>query len=422
VLEPQGALFFVLLVAAFAGLVTWLARTRLVVVRVLTAFLAFLPAAVFGIAVVNKYYDYYQTWGALFSDVTGSGGQSVPQLAVPSEAAKAGSFESVLAASAATPLAEQTGYLFQVTVTGPASHLARQVYVYLPPQYFQSAYKTTRFPAIELLHGSPGMPESWLDVINVTTIYDGLLDSGLAKPAVLVMPDTDGGEQYALQCLNIPHGPQDMTFVGQEVPNWVARNLRVMPPGRAWGIAGYSEGAYCAANIGLQDSTRFGYVGSLSGYFAPSSGQIPAGGQPGGAPVTVANVFAGDPRLGALNTPYKYVLRIPVRVPVPDFWLAVGRSSRWDLQAAAAFRQYAQFRDPHIPLLVISGGGHSANVWRASIGPMLQWMTPRLAESARTVEEIAQHNKALRARKGASAKTPAMVNGTATGHPLPPGF
>ena len=53
---------------AFGGLVTWLALTKLVVVRVLAAFLAFLPAAVFGIAVVNKYYDYYQTWGALFSD------------------------------------------------------------------------------------------------------------------------------------------------------------------------------------------------------------------------------------------------------------------------------------------------------------------------------------------------------------------
>jgi hypothetical protein len=83
VLEPQGTTFLVLLILAFAGLITWLAMTKQVVVRVLAAFLAFVPAAVFGIAVVNKYYDYYQTWGALYSDLSGSGTQSVPQLASP---------------------------------------------------------------------------------------------------------------------------------------------------------------------------------------------------------------------------------------------------------------------------------------------------------------------------------------------------
>ena len=79
-LGPQGTAFFILLVLAFAGLIVWLAVTKQVAFRVLAAFLAFIPAAVFGIAVVNKYYDYYQTWGALYSDLSGSGEQSVPQL------------------------------------------------------------------------------------------------------------------------------------------------------------------------------------------------------------------------------------------------------------------------------------------------------------------------------------------------------
>jgi hypothetical protein len=59
VLEPQGTFFLFLLILAFGGLVTWLALARHVAIRVLAAFLAFPPAAVFGIAVVNKYYDYY---------------------------------------------------------------------------------------------------------------------------------------------------------------------------------------------------------------------------------------------------------------------------------------------------------------------------------------------------------------------------
>src|SRR6516164_1816479 len=83
VLETQGTLFFLLLVVAFGALTTWLVLTKQVVLRVLAACLAFIPAMVFGIAAVNKYYDYYQTWGALFSDLSGQA-QSIPHLSAAS--------------------------------------------------------------------------------------------------------------------------------------------------------------------------------------------------------------------------------------------------------------------------------------------------------------------------------------------------
>jgi enterochelin esterase-like enzyme len=414
VFGPQGTAFFVLLILAFAGFVTWLALTKQVVVRVLTAFLAFIPAAVFGIAVVNTYYDYYQTWGAIYNDLSGAGGQSIPQLASPGQTVTGGSLSAALAASADTALSAQTGYLFRTTVTGHSSHLSRTVFVYLPPQYFQPAYKGYRFPAVELLHGSPGQPASWINVLDVIPIYLKLLADGQARPAVLVMPDTDGGQQYSLQCLNIPHGPQDMTFVGIEVPNWVSRNLRVMPPGPAWGIAGYSEGGYCAANIGLQYNYRFGYVGSLSGYFSPSTSQIPAGGRPGGAPTYVPNIFAKYPKLAVLNTPYKYIEQVPLGAPIPAFWLAAGGRDRLYLAAVQIFQQYAMTRLAEVPLLVIKSGGHQATVWRAALGPMLQWMTPQLTTAAREVEMIAAHAKmpAHHLTKGIHARKPATVTGT----------
>ena len=52
-LGPQGTFFFLLLILAFGGLVTWLIVTKQVVFRVLAAILAFIPAMVFGIAAVN---------------------------------------------------------------------------------------------------------------------------------------------------------------------------------------------------------------------------------------------------------------------------------------------------------------------------------------------------------------------------------
>jgi len=61
-LEPQSAAFFPLLIVVFVGLMWWMAVAKQVVFRVLAACLAFLPAMAFGVAAVNKYYDYYQNW------------------------------------------------------------------------------------------------------------------------------------------------------------------------------------------------------------------------------------------------------------------------------------------------------------------------------------------------------------------------
>lgn len=393
-LEPQGTFFFFLLVLAFGGLITWLALTKHVVFRVLAAFLAFIPAAVFGIAVVNKYYDYYQTWGALFSDVTGSGAQAVPELAQPGSTVRPGTLGLAISKSANAGISAQSGYLFRAPVTGHTSQLTRDVYVYLPPQYFQPAYRHYRFPAIELLHGSPGSPLAWINVMDVIPIYQRLLAASQATPAVLVMPDTNGGNgHYSLQCLNIPpHGPLDMTFIGTEVPDWAARNLRVMPPGPAWGIGGYSEGGFCAANIGLQDARRFGFAAIMSGYFAPGGGHVPAGGRPGAPPVYVNNVFAGYPRLAAVNTPLEFIQRFPIGQYPPGIWLAVGGSDRADLQAARDFQQYAMLRLTTVPLIIVKGGGHQAAVWRAALPALLKWMTPQLEAADRRVEMLAAHH------------------------------
>ena len=201
--EPQGTGFFLLLMVVFGGLLVWVALAKQVVFRVLAACLAFIPAMVFGVAAVNKFYDYYQTWGGMINDLTSQGVSSIPKYA----AAGAGTnkqFDKNI--GRVTSLAEdaQVGYLFQTSVTGARSHLTRDVYVYLPPQYFQKAYAHYKFPVIELLHGSPGNPQAWVDVMGVIPTFLNLLETHPADAAVLVMPDTDGGQQYGLQCLNNP--------------------------------------------------------------------------------------------------------------------------------------------------------------------------------------------------------------------------
>jgi S-formylglutathione hydrolase FrmB len=399
VFEPQGTGFFLLLMVVFGALIVWVAVAKQVVFRVLAACLAFLPAMVFGIASVNKFYDYYQTWGGMVSDLTGQGASSIPKYTV----AGAGShkqFDKDIGRVTSTAEDAQVGYLFQTTITGLRSHLVRDMYVYLPPQYFQKAYAHYKFPVIELLHGSPGNPQAWISVLDVIPTFLSLLVAHPSDAAVLVMPDTDGGQQYALQCLNDPHGIQDMTFVAEDVPDYIARFVRVQPPDRAWGVAGYSEGGYCAANIALQEPDRYGAAGVMSGYFVPIQSQVPAGNKPGGKPY-LTNVFAGQPAQQFMNTPKAYLTKIPVDVQLPAFWLAAGAEDKADVSAAANFRlllqnrqllqnrELLQNRVLVVPFLVIQGGGHEGSVWRAALGPMLAWMTPQLATQAAAADAAA---------------------------------
>ena len=72
-LEPQSTVLFVLLMVIFGGLMWPTIVARHVAFRVLAAGLAFLPAMLFGVLAVNKYYGYYQTWDAVLADMSDQG-------------------------------------------------------------------------------------------------------------------------------------------------------------------------------------------------------------------------------------------------------------------------------------------------------------------------------------------------------------
>ena len=364
-LEPQGAGFFLLLMVVFGGLLVWVALARQLVFRVFAACLAFLPAMVFGVAAVNKFYDYYQTWGGMINDLTSQGAGNLPKYAAGGKGTNK-QFDKNIGRVTSQAEDAQVGYLFQTSVAGVRSHLTRDVLVYLPPQYFQKSFRHYKFPVIELLHGSPGGPRAWVDVMGVIPTFLSLLGTHPDDAAVLVMPDTDGSPRYGLQCLNNPGGIQDMTFVARDVPDAIARIARVQPPGRAWGLAGYSEGGYCAANIGVQVPKGYGAVGVLSGYFAPIKSQVPAGNKPGGRPLTV-NVFLGHPGLKLVNTPRYYVTRVPVSDELPAFWLAAGAEDTEDVLAAQDFRQVAA--DPDGERAAHGGAGRRSPGQRLARGP-----------------------------------------------------
>ncbi len=391
-LEPQSTALFILLIVVFCALVCWMALARQMVFRVFAACLAFIPAMLFGVAAVNKYYDYYQTWGAVASDL---GGQSANQVTSATNVnhASAKQVSAILGRRVNLRAAAANGQTLRLTVTGKSSHLRRTVFVYLPPQYFRAAFRGYRFPVIELFPGFPGSPADWINVMGITAAYRTLLADGAPlKPAVLVMPDANGGTRISLQCLNVRHGPQDATYLVQDLPEYLPGILRVQPQGPAWGLAGYSEGGYCAANLALVYRLRYGAAGVMSGYFTPSDDQL-------GNPVHTVNPFGSDLHARRTDTPRLRITRLPVSARIPRFWLGVGGKDSSGLRAARQFQRLVLARQPGVELIVVPGGGHTMATWRALVPSLLEWMTPLLTANAQHPAPVNQVGKPHAARK-----------------------
>jgi enterochelin esterase-like enzyme len=371
-MEPQSTGLFILLMGVFWALLVWVALARQPVFRVLAACLAFIPAMLFGVAAVNKYYDYYQTWGSAVSDLSGQSLTTVPVLprGVPTQ-----QLTAILGKVTGSKTAAQLGETVRLSVAGSSSHIVRTVYVFLPPQYFQAAFRGRRFPAIELISGYPGQPQDWINVVGIVQAYETLLRDQLVRPVALVMPDPNGSPQVSLQCLNVSRGPQDATYLARDLPDYLSRTLRLQPSGPAWGIAGYSEGGYCAADLALLYPHRYGYAGVLSGYFVPSDDRL-------GNPLRVVDPFRGSARLRRMNTPLDRVTALSLAVKIPQFWLGAGSSNRRDVRAAQHFQQVVLTRQPDVVLDIEPGGTHTMATWRALVPPLLEWMTPNLEQAA----------------------------------------
>jgi enterochelin esterase-like enzyme len=393
-LEPQSTVLFIVLILIFGALIWWLIVARRVGFRITAACLSFAVAAAFGVLAVNRYFSYYQTWSSAIADFSNPNPNSGPQ--VSSGSLLVGNRSPAFDAHAVyLKLAMVDGYTLHINIAGKLSHITRDAYIYLPPQYFQPQYKNYRFPVVELIHGQPGEPQDWINVVGVMTTLVNEIDKGLAKPAVLVMPNANGGQTISLQCLNQVGGPQDLTYLAEDVPTVIAHMLRVLPPGLGWGVAGYSEGGFCAANMALQYRYRFGAAASISGYFRPYRNKLATG---------LVSPFGNDKALSAKNTPIDEVRTLGAGARLPQFWLGAGKGDHVDVTNAEYFWQELSQYQANVPLDLSSDGGHTMATWHAEVPPMISWMTNTLVAAVNHENQVLKSDQARAARRKLGAK------------------
>lgn len=247
--------------------------------------------------------------------------------------------------------------------------------IYLPENY--DAQATAPFPVIYMLHGSFGTDRDWVSRGNLQQVADRLINAGHIPPAVYVMPGSrswwvDGHNEPARSAFFddlMPH--IEATYhVGQE------RHLR--------GVAGLSAGGYGALNFALERPELFAAVAALSpASYAPLP---PRNSSAWRHPAFINEQGQFDRALWeSLNyTAHleEYRFRVTPRgteeqadTPHVPLYISAGRRDVYDAEFHARLLRQAMERiQPDDVRLDLYPGGHTWQVWRASLPAALNFM------------------------------------------------
>ena len=342
-------------------------------------------------AVVNDYGYFYGSWAELFgqdskptvvtvgaADASGSAGPRMSSLHVAGlhfafqghgipKAVRAETIgDSARLAAAWAPPSQwaSRGRLEAITVQGARSGLSTPALVWLPPQYFQPAYRHTVFPAAEVLSGYPGTTTSLVLRLHYPNTLLREIDAHRAKPMVMVMLRPTVAPPRDTECTDVPGGPQALTYLTQDVPSAVEQLARVRPTG--WAAIGASTGGYCAAKMTLTRSDVFTTAVSFSGYYhALKDG-------------TTGDLWGGSPVLRDLNNPEWLVTHQPV--PPVSMMLTIGTAERGGTGVADTRRFAALVHAPMTARVIyVPGGGHNFGSWGYLMPHALDWVTNRVA-------------------------------------------
>jgi enterochelin esterase-like enzyme len=252
------------------------------------------------------------------------------------------------------------GRLATYRVAGPAGGMSMPMSVYLPAAYFTPAGRRLDFPVIEALHGYPGAPETWIRRLDVAGHLDREIAAGRMAPTVVLLPYQTPRRLLDTECTDLVGGPRTETYLTRDVPAWARAHLRVRTDRAAWGLTGYSAGAFCAMNLALRHPDQYAAAASLSGYPDPG-------------------ITVGD---GSERTTNDIAWRLS-HLPRPSVALWIGWADD-DKSARDGSRRIAALAKP--PLTVVTAtvphGGHSHGVWRRMEGPAFDWLSAHLARPA----------------------------------------
>ncbi|MFJ4525027.1 alpha/beta hydrolase [Streptomyces sp. NPDC088810] len=248
---------------------------------------------------------------------------------------------------------------------GRVSGVNAEVYVWLPPQYDEPAYRHTTFPVVELLPGYPGSAKAWFGSMKAHEQLLPLMRSGRVAPFILVAPRTNLLAGVDTGCANIPGQVNADTWLSIDVPKMVMDNFRAQPAPQGWAVAGYSAGAHCAVKLAVAHPDRYRAAVSMSGYNDPIGERN--------------SLAAQTPALRDANNPY---LLLRKAAEPPRIALYLSGESGDGYQAGMALESVAKAPTTvRVVFLPRSAGGHTMALWRPQVDTVFRWLTLQMGQS-----------------------------------------
>ena len=170
------------------------------------------------------------------------------------------------------------GSVHQIWYESPTLNLTRRMFVYTPPGYDDS---NENYPVLYLLHGGGGDEEAWPTLGVAPTILDNLINSGKAKPMIVVM--TNGNPSQAAAITVSPKLPEgkasgsdmasmlfEKSLVNDVIP-YIEANFQVKANKENRALTGLSMGGLQTMNTSFTNPDLFDYIGVMSMGFADLS-------------------------------------------------------------------------------------------------------------------------------------------------------
>ena len=353
------------LFAIGAAIVQWRRRRRRI--SRITTVGALIAVVLLALAQVNVTFALAPTAGTLWGD----NGVRVERLDATQQRKVSPSAAPVtLAAWTPSPAMPAKGRVVSATIPGAVSKLpSGTAYVYLPPAYLDTT--PANVPVLVLVHGMPGGPSDWLRSGQVAAMMDTFAAANKGIAPLVVMPDLSApGLNPNPLCMDSSQG-NALTYLTQDVPNWVAQTFGVGQAGAQRAIAGLSFGGTCALQAAAKRPDVYQSFIELSGE--------PMQSVPEGQASLINTYFGGDATAYRSQDPL--TLFATAQYP-PGFAgiVVVGDQDEPYTTQGKQITQAAQAAGLNVSYQVLPGA-HSWSVWKAGLEQNLGWLMRRSSVS-----------------------------------------
>ena len=232
----------------------------------------------------------------------------------------------------------------------------RSFLVYLPPSYNTPQGRAKRYPALYLLHGSPGSDADWFAAGDANQSADALIAQQKISELILVLPDGNGRPGETSEWGNSFDGRQNIeTFVAADLVRYVDAKYRTIASPAYRGIGGLSMGGFGAMNIAVHHPDVFGFVIALGGYYTAEGA-----------------VWGNNAAYMRANSPQD---TLPANKRAWGLRIFLGAATKDQPYYADTMRFAQVLRHLHISYhLDVEAGYHAWKVWQVQLYHALLWL------------------------------------------------